>query len=258
MSLDKTKLRLYKFLIRHRDLVKNAALNINLTYFDKDSHSGRSYRGYDDTDRDFICNNIKELDQIFNGPNRRAPFTEEDFGTEKVAVIELLSAKKCIEKVLRELNEIEIRNRDRDYSQYPLKICYTTFKEINDDLEEIVLSEEMVSFLHEIDLNTLEYENLKLEFGIIWQKKMLRYTLHFLAFIPFLSSCFYAFLCNIDIDFTTNENIVIVLSGCITTILLHIFLNTKSSFKESFKYILVKSRKDLREKKWQMFLKQQS
>ncbi|WP_166923200.1 hypothetical protein [Flavobacterium poyangense] len=258
MSLDKTKLRLYRFLKKHRVLVKNAGVNIRPSYFDKDSFSGRSYRGYDNADSDFICNKIRNLDLIFSGINRRFQCDYKDFDNEKKIATELLSAKKRVEQVLVELNEIEIRNRDRDYSQYPLKVCYATFKEINDDLEEIISSEEMISFLYEIELNTLEYENLKLEFGIIWQTKLLRYTLHFLAFIPFLGSCLYVLLYNDDVDYATNENVTIVVSGCIMTILLHLFLNTKNSFNESFKYILLKSRKNLREKKWQTFLKQQS
>jgi hypothetical protein len=254
MSLDKTKLSLYSFLKRHKNLVNNAALNIKPNYFDKDLYSGHSYRGYDDADRDFICTKIKDLDLIFNGNNHRIQFDGIDFNTEKKAVIELMAVKKCIEKVLIELNAIELKNRDRDYSEYPLKICYTTFKEIDDDLQVILSSEEMSSFLHDIDLRTLEYENLKLEFGILWQTKLFRYSLHFLAFVPFLTSCLYVVFNADDTDFPFNERLVIIVSGCLMTILLHVFLNTKNSFKESFKFIAPKSRKNLREKNWLLFL----
>jgi hypothetical protein len=258
MSLDKTKLTLKRLLQRHGNYIKNVPKDIKPDYSERGLGSGYSYKGYDDKDRDFIYYKVRELDDIFNGADSIIKFDVDNvFITEKRAIEELFSTKEYIDEVLTELKEIEKRNQGREYSQYPIKICHGIFKEVAEILEEVISSEEIVNFLNPTGLKTLQNENIKLKFDVFWQKKIFRGILHLLAFIPFFVGCLYVISSKDDDDITGAKKTLVITIAGIMTILFNIFFNNHSSFKDSYKLILPKSRKNLQEKEWRIFSKQQ-
>lgn len=258
MRLDNTKLTLKRLLQRHGNYIKNIPKDIKPDYSEQGLQPGYSYKGYDNKDRDFIYYSVRELDDIFNGSDSIIKFDVDNFFiTEKRAFEKLLTTKHYIEEVINELTEIEKRNKGREYSKYPLKVCYGIFKEVNEILEEIILSEEIVNFLHPVGLKTIESENLKLKFDVFWRKKMFRYISHLLVFIPFLLGCIYMISSKDDSNITGIKKTLFIAVTGIMTILFNLLFNNHNSFKDSFKLILPKSRKNLREKEWETFLKKQ-
>jgi hypothetical protein len=159
--------------------------------------------------------------------------------------------------VLTELKEIEKRNVGREYSKYPLQVCFGIFSEVNDILQEIFDHEEMISFLNPRKLKSLEDENILLKFNVFWRKKILRCSIHLLFFIPFIFACGYVILNKEDENIIGIRRNLLLIIGGILTIIFNILFNNHNSFKDSFKLIFPSSRKKLKQEEFEKFKKAQ-
>jgi len=258
MLLENTTLTLKRFHKRYGNYVKNATRDIKPDYSERGLQPGYSYKGYDDKDREYIYYKVREMDCIFHDSNGVIRFDiENEFITEKRAVEELISTKQFIEEVLTELKEIEKRNVGREYSKYPLQVCFGIFSEVNDILQEIFDHEEMISFLNPRKLKSLEDENILLKFNVFWRKKILRCSIHLLFFIPFIFACGYVILNKEDENIIGIRRNLLLIIGGILTIIFNILFNNHNSFKDSFKLIFPSSRKKLKQEEFEKFKKAQ-
>jgi hypothetical protein len=256
MALEETKKILNRIRLRYGDYLQNARADIYPDYSEKGLQRGYSYKGLENSERDFIFYSVTELGEIVNGAEGAIKFDIENvFLTEKKAVKALKISKRNIEEVILKTIEIETKYKGIEHSTYPIQVCHNIHFEINEILNEIFESDEFIEFNEPGKISKLNTENIELKFLNHWRKKKNIYIIHLLAFLPFLLGCAYVIINKDNQDITGINKTILIVGGGIITIAFNLFFNNHNSFKDSFKLILKKSSKNLKEKEKESFLK---
>lgn len=131
MPLETTKITLKRLRDKYGDILKGAKIDIKPDYSGRGMDRGYNYLGIDDTDRDFIYNSVNGLGVIINSVDGGIHFDIDNvFITEKKAIIELKSEKEYIFETLKKLIELKEKYSGKEYSNYPLDVCYTFIKKL--------------------------------------------------------------------------------------------------------------------------------
>ncbi len=167
MKLKETKKILDKYITQNSNKLLTAITDIKPDYSNQriglKSGEGYSYKTYENNERDFIYNSIKELSHLVNNPNEGIHFDVQNvFLTEKRALNALKENHEFIILRLTKLEEIKQKYSRENTSEYPLNLCIIYYREIKDIIDDIFKSEEILKFENPTENNLGVVNNLKI------------------------------------------------------------------------------------------------
>lgn len=260
MTLPKTKEILKRLYDKYGDELRSAKLDIKPDYsgigIGISSGMGYSYYGIDDCDRDFIYSAISQLCACVNDAFGPISFDiENHYIIESKAIKELDSVKDLIYKNIIRIKGIQKKYEGKDHSEYPIHVCLSNHEQVYDILEEIYNSDEFKEFKNPGQIEWLIKENLDLKFNDYWRIKKRKYKIHLVAFIPFLIFAGWIIINKDNQALSASGKTSVILIGGLLTIVFNLFFNNHNSFKDSWKLLTKSTRKVLKAKEKEIFLK---
>lgn len=182
MNLNNTKKILQKYRTKNYEYLNKAPSDIKPDYSGKGiglkPGEGYKYSGFKDFERDLIFNSIRELQTIVHHNNIFQPNADDLFLTEKEYLNELESVRNFVHTKLNQLQEIEKNYENVEHSSYPLNVCITNYRELNNLLDEIFSSKEYKEAIEPDIISRLHKENTDFKFDAYWRKRNISYTFY--------------------------------------------------------------------------------
>lgn len=264
MLLEQTRKKLRNLFNKYDPLLREAKKELRPNWGER-GDGGHAYYNIEPNDIDDIYSAISDLSLIVSSAEGPILFDIEGyFISEKKALNELKNFSNLIEQQIVQLKEIQEKYKPRECAHYPIDTCLSYHQELFDLLSEILNTDEIQEFespgLIDRLKNQIEAATTKVrefQFNEYWRKRRWAYWLHLISFFIFLAGvCWLAVKKENVIAGVHNYPVIVLLT--VISILFNILFNNHTSFKNSWKLILPKSRKKLIAEEKQIFFKKLS
>lgn len=255
MKLTETKNTLNNIANRFGDSLHGATSDIRPK--EHGYSNGYSYYGYSEEERDYIYNCIVWLSHVVN--DGEGPFYFDIINVyiiESDALADLKKIRKEIKDRYNRLAQIKDFYSSTDASKYPLDTVINFYKPIDNLLDHVVNSREVLDFERPDEVKILAKENLDLYFEQFWGKYKWKCIGHLVSFFIYVSViCWLVFNREENTTFYNKYKLFIICVLTLLTVIFNIAFNNYQTFKDAWRLILPPSRSNLKDRLKNEFMK---